>query len=373
MNTRMTDHLSAWSALLSFLLGGFTIASAAEYEVDGQLEQRIYNLDASVGALEKSQFTVFVKDCSWLIRTTQSDTNGKPVGATETACVNGTEIYQVSGFLDGKDTVIGQGSRFHNQASIVSNNVPIGRTDGYFLCHIWLMFASGCYFQTTTTNLLTPVYDSNASADVLPNLKLKAEWDLVDGLGSLPIKVTYYQPGYKNTEIAATYLSTGMTNAGTIKIPSGFVFELRTANHFDAHFLPGPRPLGESMPSYYIRKRAVATVTAVRPYCSRTDLTPVAKGKTMVLDQRPLQTPDSKASPTNLTYYVGKDGVEWLPLDKAKKAYVVPGTSSKPASLKPVAPKPVQSKPVSRGIVAIILLVPLAVISLFWWLNRKKE
>ena len=52
MNARKTDHLSAWSALLSFLLGGFTIASASEYEVDGQLEQRIYNLDASVGALE---------------------------------------------------------------------------------------------------------------------------------------------------------------------------------------------------------------------------------------------------------------------------------------------------------------------------------
>jgi hypothetical protein len=70
---------------------------AGEYEVDGQLEQTIYNFDGSVATFHKSQFTVFVRDCAWLVRTTQSNTNGKPVAASETACVNGKEIYDVSG------------------------------------------------------------------------------------------------------------------------------------------------------------------------------------------------------------------------------------------------------------------------------------
>lgn len=360
----LLDSVSAKQLLsncivLGLLQGAIISASASEYEVDGLIEQTIYEPDGSAGTPRKSQFTVFVKDCSWLIRTTQSDTNGKPVSASETACVNGTEIYQVSGPVDGGNAVIGQNPRFLNQALVFSNNCPIGRTEGYFVCHIWMMFASGCAFQNLVTNWLTPVYDSNASADVRPDLKLKAKWELIGGPGSLPRNVLYYryydehQTNYNKIE--ATYTATGVTNAGTIKIPSGFVFEWR--NNLLGYVAPyGSVPRQPTTP-YRLRKQAVGTVTAVRPYCSRKDLTPNAKGKTMVIDMRPWQEPLSKASRTNITYYVVQDGVQWLPFTKAKKAYVVPQAPPKPPS---------------RRIVAILLFLPTAGFLLFLWLNRKK-
>lgn len=394
MILRGLKQVSARSALLCLIIGGTGIVSATDYELDGVLEQTIYNRDGSVATFHKSQFTVFVRDCAWLIRTTQNDTNGKPVVASETACVNGAEIYQVSGRMDAGSATAGRGSRSLNQALIVSNNVPIGRSDGYFVCHIWQMFASGCYFQNRTNSWLAPVYDLNASADVMPYLKLKAKWELIDGPGSLPKSVAYYRD---DNSIDATYTATGATNAGTVKIPSGFVFEWR--NLTQGRVYPYSRTVtNQPASTNNLRKRTMGTVTAVRPYCSRKDLTPTAKGKTLVTDQRPLQElwspslptniPEwlfqvglwngntnqaaslpknipaylfrmhSSEPPTNRTYYVVQDGVQWLPLAKAKKAYMVPHA--------PV-------KPVSRVIVAAILLLPTGLFLTYLLLNRKKD
>jgi hypothetical protein len=273
---------------------------AGEYEVDGQLEQTIYNFDGSVATFHKSQFTVFVRDCAWLVRTTQSNTNGKPVAASETACVNGKEIYDVSGRIENGNAPAGRGSRSLNMASIVSNNVPIGKTEGYVVCHIWEMFASGCYFKSLTNNWLTPVYDLNTSADSMPYLKLKAQWELIDGPGSLPRSVVYYRD---DNSIDATYTATGVTKVGAIKIPSGFVFERRNFNRGGVvSFYRGVT--NQPVSPNNLLKRTVGTVTAVRPYCSRKDLTPTAKGKTMVFDQRPLQEVWSPTLPTNIP--------EWL-------------------------------------------------------------
>ena len=330
---REANQSLTYSAFVCLLLGAIARVPAAEYEVDGQIEQTIYKRDGSVGALEKSQFTVFVRDCSWLIQTTQSNTNGKPVVATETACVNGTEIYEVSGGM----------------ATIVSNTVPVGQRDGYFVCHLWQMFASSCYFKDRTNSWLTPAYDLNASANVEPDLKRKGQWDLIDGQGSLPRSVVYYQD---SGSVDATYTATGVTNAGTIKIPSGFMFE-RKRSGFGVEI----NAQGKPVTPYPLRKRAVATVTAVRPVCSRKDLTPTAKGRTMVIDQRAWQEPASKVPVTVLKYYVANDGVQWLPFEQAKKAYVLPH---------------VPPKPIPRGIIVAILLLPTILFASFWLLTRKR-
>ena len=150
-------------------------------------------------------------------------------------------------------------------ASIVSNNIPVGQTFGYFNGHIWQMFASSCYFANLATNWLTPVYDLNTSAPVKPTLRRKAKWKLINGPGSLPSRsVVYVDRGVA----IATYAATGVTNAGKIQIPGGFVFEQRVNGNL---FGPGPAdPLpGVSVPAYHILERAVATVTEVRPGCSR--------------------------------------------------------------------------------------------------------
>jgi hypothetical protein len=396
---------SVLGILLCLCLIGIFSASSAEYEVDGQLEQTTYKRDGSVGTVHQYQFTVFVRDCAWLIRTTQNDTNGNPVFASETACVNGAEIYEVSGRIDnGALPPAGRGSRPSNVASIVSNNVPIGSVDRYFVGHIWLMYASGCYFQHRTNNdWLTPVYDINASADVQPYLKRKAQWELIDGPGSLPKSVAYDRD-YNPDNIDAIYTATGITNVGSIKIPSGFVFEWKSGGVADfgaggVMIYQDPTGPNQRASTNHLRKRVVGTVTAVRPYCSRKDLKPTAKGRTIVTDQRPFQElwsptlptnipkwlvqvglwdgntnhaatlPTSippilfalhtPAPPTNRYYYVVQDGVQWLPLAKAKKAYYV-GSQPPPA------------KPVSRGIIFAVLLLPTAVFASFWLLTRKR-
>jgi hypothetical protein len=339
---------ASWACLI--LLGAVLQASAAEYEVDGHIEQTLYNRDGSVGALEKSQFAVFVKDCSWLIQTTDLGKDGKPVAIRETGCTNGAEVYEVSGPINGGSTVAGHHPLSWNVATIVSNNVPVGQTAGYFACHLWLMFASGCYFANPAADGLTPVYDSNASASVNPNLKRRAEWELVNGPGSLPLNVVYFEDFSHITN--ATYIATGVTNVDKLKISSGFVFEYRINGvHY---FAPGLGMSGVPDPKYRIRSRAVATVTAVRPYCSRSDLSPTATGKTIVIDER---STNYLAHPNNLPNYVVKSGVQWLPLATAEKSYVAPRTPPKPPS---------------RVIVVVMLLLPTVAFLLFLWLTRKK-
>jgi hypothetical protein len=347
------NQMLEWGLLMGLVMG----ASAAEYEVDGQLEQTIYNFDYSIATFHQYNFTVFVRDCAWLIRTTQNDTNGRPVGVSETACVNGNEICEVAGSADAGNTAPGRRSPPSNMALIFSNTVPVGRTEGYFVSHIWLMFASGCYFQNQATNWLTPVYDLNASADVRPNLKREAEWDLINGPGSLPKRVVYYNYNF-GRNVDAIYTATGVTNAGAVQLPSGFVFEWKSGfgEHFEGYYSTNRPVIDQYAATNHLRKRTVGIVTAVRPYCSRSDLTPTAKGETVVIDLRPWQEPGSRLSPTNIFYYVTKNGVQWLPFAKAKKAYV----------------SHVPPKPVSRGIVVTMLLLPTALFASVWFLTRKR-
>jgi hypothetical protein len=119
------------------------------------------------------------------------------------------------------------------------------------------MFASGCYFEKLTNNWITPVFNMNASVEVNPGLRQAAKWELINGPGSLPSNVDYLTGGI----VDARYTTAGLTNAGNVQIPNGFVFE-------------------------WGRERAVATVRAVRPVCTRSDLLPSATGHTTVEDRR---------------------------------------------------------------------------------------
>jgi hypothetical protein len=297
-----------WRALLWLLLSAAVTASAAEYEVDGEIVQTIFWHDGNVQLVKRSAFTVFVKGPSWLIHTTDEDLNGEPL-VRETACANGAEIYEVEGHLTQDNAIANPRAPLDwNVASIVSNNVPVGQTDDYFVCHLWLMFASGCYFEHPATNWLTPVFDSNASVAVDPTLKREAKWELISGPGSLPLSVVYLE-GARLTN--ATYAATGVTNAGEIPMASGFVFEERVGYGFG----PGTILSGDSVPTYRIRKHAVATVTAVRPMCSRRELLPTAKGMTMVSDQRLAHA----TTPIECTTYIVRNGVRWVSVAEAKR------------------------------------------------------
>jgi hypothetical protein len=289
--------------LLWFLVNPVATASVAEYEVDGEIEQTLFRRDGSVQFVTRSTFTVFVKGCAWLIHATEHDEDGTPFFVRETAYVSGTEIEEVGGAFNKEAWK--RGVAHSNEAFIFSNNFPVPQQDGYFMGHLWLMFASGCFLANLSTNSVPDVYYGSAS--------FPTKLELISGPGSLPWSIVYL--GYPGLPTDATYTATGVTNAGAVQIPSGFVFE----NRMSRSYAPGLIAPGESAPTYRVRKRAIATVTAVRPGCSRSDLRPQANGKTFVID---LRLPESQR-PIALPTYVIEDGVEWLPLEKAKELYIV--------------------------------------------------
>ena len=341
MSFRATNQQLLRRALLCLILGIVAKAPAEHYEVDGELEQTLFRLNGDVQLVRRSQFTVFVRGAAWLIQTADHDEGRKPLLLRETACVNGAEVYEVS-------TITNHSTRPWNMGSVVSNNVPVGQADDYFVCHLWLMFASGCYFKDLTTNWLTPVYDLNASVAVDPKLKRPAKWELINGPGSLPSSVGFWRNAW---ETDATYGATGVTNAGGVQIPSGFVFEQRVG----AGFAPGASQAGDSPATYRVRKRAVATVTAVRATCSRSDLLPEAKGPTVVFDERQAPAVTQTASST----YDIRDGVRWVSVEEAKK---LPKLGAVPPVQKP-----------SRLITAVLcasLLLPIA--GMFFFRRGKK-
>jgi len=305
---------------LCLLLFGLFSVSAAEYEVDGQVDLIIFNVDGSVHGVTRSEFTVFVENCSWLIHSTIVDESGKPLFFNETSFTNNGVIYSVGGGVDeNPGTAVSVWGPPRNTANMYSNNMPIGQTDISFLCHIWLMYASGCYFSSVATNWLAPPYDLNASVVVNSELRRKAQWLLINGKGSLPYRVVYFRDdGWTN----ATYEATGVTNVGNIQVASGFVFEERaTRGYFCKVFAPGVEP-GASAPLYCIRKRAVGRVTAIRPVCSRKELMPVATGTTTVIDQRLLHGTNN----TGVLYYNFPGGVKWVSIAEAKRLHEVRGS-----------------------------------------------
>jgi len=284
MIARSRNRWLSATVLSCGLLNAAVAVSAAQYEADGEIEQTLFTREGGVQGMTRSKFTVYVKDCSWLIQTTDYDKDGTALRVRETGCTNGAEIYEVAGPYNKESWK--KGVAHWNEGLIVSNTIPVGQMDDYFVCHLWLMFASGCYFQNLTTNWLTPIYGLGDPAR-------ETKWDLVGGPVALPMNVTYFErPGVPD----GTYTALGLTNVGTVQMPLGFVFEQR----INSGFAPSPIASGDSGPTYRIRKIAISSVTAVRPVCSRSDLSPTAAGKTIVIDER---LPQSASSPGVASYF----------------------------------------------------------------------
>src|SRR5438093_1159462 len=85
---RAVNQLLVWCGLVCLLLNTTFTALAGEYEVDGEIAQTLFKHDGSVQLVRRSTFTVFVRDCSWVIQTTDHDENGTPLISRETACTN---------------------------------------------------------------------------------------------------------------------------------------------------------------------------------------------------------------------------------------------------------------------------------------------
>ena len=301
------------SRLLSSFLGGpvlgllatvlccleAPLSHAADYEVDGTIEQTIVTFNGGPPARFKSDFTVYVKDCAWLVQTRPAGSTNTVTGVFEVASTNGTDIFQV----DIRRLGTNAAKRALNIAQAYANAAPVDFLDGGMVGHLWLMFASGCALATNTDNLLPPVYDVSAAAPG-KNTELKREikWEPLRGAGSTPLSLVFLtNPIRKTTN--ASYMATGQTNVGSVTVASGFIFN---------QYLGG---------SDRIRKTATCTVTALRPHCSLENLLPNPKGPTVVGDLRVrIRAEGTNAPPTVVYEY--KTDAGWLSPEASKKQYL---------------------------------------------------
>jgi hypothetical protein len=327
-------------------------AQAAEYELDGTIQQTIFKSGGIQEMQLNGTFKVFVRDNEWLIQTIEDKqlSRSRQYLKREIGSTNGTEIVEIvvplvavksqtnktSGGTAMTVPELEPDRKAHfYMATVVSNAVPVGQMDGSVVGHLWLMFASGDYLSRLQTNFLTPVYDVSASAPGNPNLKLKADWSLANGPASLPLKVTYF----KNSVITgAVYSATGVTNVNGKTFPTGFIFE---------QYAGGSRG--------WIRKRATAVVTVIRPECSLASLLPAITHKTVIIDRRLAQAAQSEK---RLTYSVAP-GATLPTVAEAKKAN----------DWKKKPPKP------SSFVIAVIgttFFLPLVFFAVHFWKRRKK-
>jgi hypothetical protein len=267
---------------------------ASEYEVSGKISQTIIQRNSNLE--DSSEFTVFVRDCGWLIQIIEKDGNGN-FSKREVGSTNGAEIFELESFEEA-NLPSQKKSPQMNFATVLSNNIPVGQLDKDVLGHLWLMFASQCYWNNLNTDLLTPVYDWRASVAAHgENLKVKAEWNLLNGPGSLPREVRYLGVW---DETNGLYTATGISSAGGTIIPNGFIFEERHA---------------VALEGMVLRKRVVAEVTAVQVVCSRASLLPNPEGQTLVVDRRLNTVEPAGHLPTYKNPVAGK----WSSIDEAQK------------------------------------------------------
>lgn len=137
-------------------------ARGSEYEIDGTIKQTAfyYSRGALPPVIHKQDFTVFVRDCAWLIQL-RIPGKSSTEGAVEIGSTNGTEIFEVQYPKATSAQGASNSSRRFSVVLAYSNNAPIIQTDGEVVGHLWLMFASRCVLQSSVDHMLTPVFQAN--------------------------------------------------------------------------------------------------------------------------------------------------------------------------------------------------------------------
>jgi hypothetical protein len=141
-----------------------------EYEVKGRVNQAIY-ASKDISNVTSASFTILVRDCNWLIETLETNEVGsitkREIGSSTDGILY--ECEQWIGRQNIQPMATNQTNRLYPYetppplAFISSNSVPVGKTDSAVAGHLWLMFASECYWPSLKTDQLVPVYEWQAS------------------------------------------------------------------------------------------------------------------------------------------------------------------------------------------------------------------
>lgn len=291
-----------------------SLSTAGQYELEGNITLRSLNSDGSTNREYQGDFKVFVRDDAWLIQVHETGQFGNKV-LREIGSTNGTEVFETVTALDqtgpANDSRIpglpaNPAIKVPTSATVSRQRVPVGPLEGSFVGPLWLMFASGGYFRSLTNNFLTPVYDWHVSplANNGGPRTVMAEWELLNGPGSLPYRVVYETPG---GGAAAVYQATGTTNLGGLVLPTGFTSTQQRGRGLSAMS-------GE------------AAVTSIRPICSRSNLLPAIAGKVSIHDLRLASQPNVEG-----VSYISD---HWVSVSQVSQVYPAPA----PPEMPPPAP-----------------------------------
>jgi len=228
------------------------VGRSQEYEVDGTINMRIFQPDMASSGDYPGTFTVYVKGSGWLIHIMETNQWGI-LQQHEIGTTDGKDIFELEQPLGTSQLV--------PTATATSNTIPVGNLDTSLVGHLWLMFASSSYFRDAPPGKLKPVYNWHATPMMNNQFTLDANWQLLDGPGSLPSQVTYSN---RDGSISGIYTANTVTNVGTFRIPGSFHFSQPDTGH----------------------KEVSAVVTAVRETCSLSDLRPAIKEKMVIADLR---------------------------------------------------------------------------------------
>jgi hypothetical protein len=296
-----TFNMSVAGGILGRVMFGLGIAialpgPAKEYEIEGVVRQKIIAQGGSSLDLT-NDFTIYVRDRGWLIRTTEGAGTGS-LGQREVGSPDGKTIYDTGMVLQREKNLAVGGRPNIQQVMISGNGVPVELSDRGVNGHLWLMFASQWYWAGLRTNRITPAFDWHASVGANPNLKVEAGWRLMGEPNSLPMEVWYLG---RWDETNGLYKITGTNFVGGTAIPSGFTFEERYAAGYGAGMV--------------LRKRVEAEVRSARATCSREKLVPGLPSNAVVVDWR-LRSPESGNSvPT----YTVPDKANWPSTDEGRR------------------------------------------------------
>jgi len=338
---------------------------AQEFEVEGVTTYRQISGTGKTVTLRSETFTVFVRDCQWLIQTREERPGGTPA-MWEIGQISPSEVVQL-GIPSTPTNAIGSNRVAIpplRSAVVFSNAVPVGCLDKT-IAPLWIMFASHCFLRGRTNDLITPVYDQVAGPTFNPNLKQQARWSFLPKAPGLPSVLDYFNDGqlhsmsksnlpsvfklpkpYDQGFTNAICYATGVTNIGGLALPSGFVFE---------RYMPAN---GRKSTDLRVMERVEASVTAVRSSCSRENLMPELsrKSNTVIVDRRSAPTNDLKLA---VTLNNEESGGIWPKAEAVRKVEAERKKTIKNARIRPVL----------VVVFALILFTPL----LLFFLKRGKN
>ena len=263
------------------------------FQLKGAYEKRYGPLSALVmgepralGEAFNREFKVWVRGNAWCIHTRLPGST--PKTGWEHGSLDGREFFMSLLTTNGGAMGI---------VSYRSGTVPHSLSDDG-VPMVWMMTASGRYFDTLTNQLIWPAHTKHIlrnDEDRARDYRQPGSWVRRDGKPGLPMAIAFLDAkGVTN----AFYRATGFRVVDGLSLPSGFIWER----------YGGLAPDGDD---FVIRtdERIVARITNFVGHCSRKDLRPRVLPNMSVADYRVKQpTNQTAAVTTNPVVAVGTKG-----------------------------------------------------------------